>query len=63
LLDLNTEEIKSMQNDSLPATLSEQSKKEKSEASQQMDQVTPLDMSTLSDDISEELKKKTEAPQ
>ncbi len=63
LLDLKPEEIKSMQNDSLPATLSEQSKKEKSEASQQMDQVTPSDMSTLSDDISEELKKKTEAPQ
>ena len=47
-----------MQNDSLPPTLSEQSKREKSEATKQMEQVTPLDMSTLSDDISEELQKK-----
>ncbi len=58
LLDLKPEEIKSMQNDSLPPTLSEQSKREKNEATKQMEQVTPLDMSTLSDDISEELQKK-----
>lgn len=63
LLDLKPDEIKSMLNDSLPPTLSEQSKREKTEATQQMEQVTPLDMSTLSDDISEELKKKTQAPQ
>jgi hypothetical protein len=60
LIDLKPEDIKKMQNDTLPLTLAEQSKKEKAEASIQIEKVTPLDMSSLSDDVSRELEKKTE---
>ena len=60
LIDLHPEDIKNMQNDVPPLTLSEQSKKEKVKAAEQMEKVTPLDMSTISDDLSQELEKKAE---
>lgn len=60
LIELHPEDIKKMQNDIQPLTLSEQSQKEKVKASEQMDKVTPLDMSTISDEVSQELDKKTE---
>ncbi len=60
LLDLHPEDIKNMQNDKLPLSLSEQSKIEKAKATEQIDKVTPLDMSTMSDDLARELENKTE---
>lgn len=60
LLDLKPADIKSMQNDTMPMTLSDQSKLEKVKATEQIDKVTPLDMSTMSDDLATELKNKTE---
>lgn len=62
LLELNPEEIKRMQNDQAPLTLAEQAKKEKAQASQEIEKVTPLDMSTMSDDVAKELEKKTSPP-
>lgn len=58
LLDLHPEDIKKMQNDTLPLSLSDQSKVEKAKALEQIDKVTPLDMSTMSDDLATELEKK-----
>jgi hypothetical protein len=58
LLDLHPEDIKKMQNDTLPLSLAEQSKVEKAKATEQIDKVTPLDMSTMSDDLATELEKK-----
>lgn len=63
LLDLKPQDIKNMQNDTMPMTLSEQSKVEKVKAAEEIDKVTPLDMSTMSDDLAKELENKTqEAP-
>jgi hypothetical protein len=59
LLDLKPEEIKRMQNNQAPLTLAEQAKKEKIEASQDIEKVTPLDMSTISEDVAKELENKT----
>jgi hypothetical protein len=59
LIDLRPEDIKKMQSDTMPLTLSEQSKVEKAEASEQVEKVTPLDMSTMSDDLARELENKT----
>lgn len=58
LLDLHPEDIKNMQNDTLPLSLADQSKIEKAKATEQIDKVTPLDMSTMSDDLATELEKK-----
>ena len=60
LLDLKPDQIKEMQNDTMPMSLSERSKLEKVEALKQIDKVTPLDMSTMSDDVAQELKNSTE---
>ena len=60
LLELQPADIKNMQNDTMPMTLSDQSKIEKVKAAEQIDKVTPLDMSTMSDDLATELKNKTE---
>lgn len=62
LLDLHPEDIKKMQNDTMPLSLSEQSAKEKSDASKEMEKITPLDMSTMSEDLANELEKKTAPP-
>lgn len=58
LLELHPEDIKKMQSDTLPASLAEQSKAEKIQATEEMEKVTPLDMSTMSDDLAKELEKK-----
>lgn len=62
LIDLKPDEIKKMQNDTMPMSLAEQSKLEKAEALKQIDKVTPLDMSTMSDDVAKELKNSIEEP-
>ena len=66
LLDLSPEQIKDMQNDrpAPEATLSEQSKKEKLEAAKEIEKVTPLDMSPISEDVARELEseEKKETP-
>lgn len=60
LIDLHPEDIKNMKNEKMPLNLSEQSKVEKAEATEQIEKVTPLDMSTMSDDVARELENKTE---
>lgn len=57
LLELHPEQIKRMQNNEEPLSLKEESEKEKSEALEQIQDVTPSDMSPLSDEISNELEK------
>lgn len=58
LLELHPEDIKRMQQNEVPLTLKEESEKEKTEAIKQVQDVTPEDLSPLSDEISEELNKK-----
>lgn len=58
LLELHPEDIKKMQNDTMPLSLADQSKVEKAKATEQIDKVTPLDMSTVSDDLARELENK-----
>jgi len=60
LLELHPEDIKRAQNNNAPApTLKEESAKEKTEATKQVQDVTPDDLSPLSDEVSKELDKKT----
>ena len=58
LLDLHPEDIKRMQSDETPLTLKEESEKEKLKAREQVQGVTPDDLSTLSDEVSKELEQK-----
>lgn len=58
LVDLHPEDIKRMQQNDVPLTLKEESEKEKTEATKQVQDVSPEDLSPLSDEISEELQKK-----
>ncbi|WP_408098669.1 hypothetical protein ACJVC5_07085 [Peredibacter sp. HCB2-198] len=58
LLELHPEDIKRMQQNEVPLTLKEESEKEKTEATKQVQEVTPEDLSPLSDEINEELNKK-----
>jgi hypothetical protein len=60
LLNLRPEDIKAMQNDKMPQSLAEQSKAEKATATEQIEKVTPLDMSTMSDDLATELENTTQ---
>jgi hypothetical protein len=60
LLDLHPEDIKKMQNDKLPLSLSEQSRKERREATDEMEKVTPLDMSPISDQLLDEIENRIE---
>jgi hypothetical protein len=60
LLELKPEDIKRMKSDQPPLSLAEQAKKEKAKASESMESITPLDMSTMSDDVAKELEKKTQ---
>lgn len=59
LLDLHPEDIKKMQNDTTPQSLADQSKLEKVKAAEDVDKVTPQDMSPLSEDVARELENKT----
>jgi hypothetical protein len=58
LLELHPEDIKRMQSDETPLTLKEESEKEKLKAREQVQGVTPDDLSTLSDEVSKELEQK-----
>ncbi|WPU65731.1 hypothetical protein [Peredibacter starrii] len=58
LLELHPEDIKRMQQNEVPLTLKEESEKAKTEATKQVQDVTPEDLSPLSDEINEELNKK-----
>lgn len=63
--EMGADTIKRMQNDQpTELTLKEQSKKEKLEAAETIERVTPLDMSPLSDDVAKELEatEKKESP-
>lgn len=60
LLELHPEDIKNMQNDTMPLSLADQSKIEKADAAKEIEKVTPLDMSTMSDDLAQELENKTQ---
>jgi hypothetical protein len=59
LLELRPEDLKRLQDEPAPLTLKEEAEKEKSEASQQVQDVTPDDLSPISDEISKELENKT----
>lgn len=58
LLELHPEDIKRMQQDNTPLTLKEESEKEKTEAKEQIQDITPDDLSPLSDELSKELEEK-----
>jgi hypothetical protein len=58
LLELHPEDIKRAQSNVPPLSLKEESEKEKTEATQQIQNVSPEDLSTLSDEVSKELEQK-----
>ncbi len=58
LLELHPEEIKRMQSDEAPLTLKEESQKEKLKAMEQVQAVSPDDLSPLSDELNKELEQK-----
>ena len=58
LLELHPEEIKRMQSDETPLTLKEESQKEKLKAMEQVQAVSPDDLSPLSDELNKELEQK-----
>lgn len=58
LLELHPEDIKRMQSDALPLTLKEQSAKEKTEATEQVQGISADDLSPLSDEVGKELDQK-----
>lgn len=58
LLELHPEDIKRMQTESVTLTLKEESEKQKTEAKKQIENATPDDLSTISDEVSKELDKK-----
>lgn len=60
LLELPPEDIKRMQNNQAPLTLQEKSAKEKAQASEMLEKVTPTDMSPVSEDVAKELEKKSQ---
>lgn len=57
LLELHPEDIKRMQSDETPLSLKEESEKEKTEATKQVQDATPDDLSPLSEEISNEVSK------
>ncbi len=59
LLELHPEDIKRIKSDAAPLTLSEESQKEKTEATKDVQNVAPDDLSPLSEEVSKELDKKT----
>lgn len=58
LLELHPEDIKRMQQDTTPLDLKEESEKEKTKAKEQLQNITPDDLSPLSDELSKELEEK-----
>lgn len=58
LLELHPEDIKRMQSDAPATTVKEESEKAKTEATEQLQNVSPDDLSPLSDEVSKELDKK-----
>jgi hypothetical protein len=59
LVKLHPEDIKRMQSDDPPLTLKEESEKDKTEARDQIQGITPDDLSPLSDEVNKELEEKT----
>ncbi len=57
-LELEPQDIKKIKNNEAPLSLKEESNKEKTEASTQIQNLTPDDLSPLSDEISKELEQK-----
>ncbi len=60
LLDIHPEEIKRMQKDETDLSLKEMGEQEKLEATKTMDEVTPEDLSPVSDELAKELENKTQ---
>lgn len=58
LLELHPEDIKRMQSNEVPLTLKEESEKAKTEATKQIQNVSPDDLSPLSEEVSKELEEK-----
>lgn len=58
LLELHPEDIKRMQQDDTPLTLKEQSEQAKTEAQDQLQDLSPDDLSPISDELSKELEEK-----
>lgn len=63
LIDLSPQQIKLMLSDSPEPSLKERSETEKNQAREAVSDIAPDDMSTISDDVSKELEKKTEKTQ
>jgi hypothetical protein len=57
-LEIKPQDLKKMANQEEPLTLKEESNKEKTEASEQVQNLTPDDLSPLSDEITKELEQK-----
>lgn len=62
LLEIHPEELKRIQNESEEPTLKEQAEKERSDAQETVDKVTPEDMSTVSDDVIKNIDKTIAPP-
>jgi hypothetical protein len=60
LLNLHPQEIKQMRNNQLPMTLKEQSLRERNEAKEKVENISPVDMSPVSDDVIQEIESKAE---
>lgn len=60
LLNLHPQEIKQMRNNQLPMTLKEQSLRERNEAKEKVEKISPVDMSPVSDDVIREIESKAE---
>lgn len=60
LLELRPEEVKTLRKDEVPLSLKEQSELQKSKAKNQMEKISPEDLSPLSEDVARELENKTE---
>lgn len=58
LLEIHPEDIKRMQQNDAPLTLKEESQKEKTDALKQVQNVSPDDLSPLSEEVSKELEQK-----
>ncbi len=58
LLELHPEDIKRMQQDDIPLSLKEQSEQAKTEAQEQLQDLSPDDLSPISDELSKELEEK-----
>lgn len=60
LLNLHPQEIKQMRNNQAPISLKEQSLRERDEAKEEVEKISPVDLSPISDDVIREIESKAE---